>query len=412
MAKAATHKNRALIVGGSIAGLFAALLLRRIGWRVDIFERTGSELFERGAGIVTHKELLDLFAFAGIDSAAAMLGVSVPGRIILGRDGGVEASLPLPQVVTSWSLLYQILRQTLPDECYHHHHHVIRVEQTEDSVCAHFESGASAQGDLLIGADGIFSNIRRQLLPAAAPAYVGYFAWRGTVEEQDLSRMTQDTLCDHFGFSLLAGEQMLGYPIAGVNEAVARGKRRFNFVWYRPATVETLPTVLTDVDGVSHSLSIPPNKIRSAVIAGMREDAERLLAPQFAEVVQKTKQPFIQTIQDLEVSRMNYGPRIAIIGDAAFVARPHVGMGVTKAAGDAAALVRAIEANPSDLARALAGFESERLGYGAAVVRRARDLGAYLQPALLTDRERIAAELYRQPKSIMAETAVNTGMLS
>src|SRR5258706_6770613 len=98
---------------------------------------------------------------------------------------------------------------------------------------------------------------------------------------------------------------MLGYPVAGLNEAVAVGKRRYNFVWYRPAAIgDALNELLTDIDGVSHALSIPPNKIRPEVIEGLRRDACRLVASQFAEVLQRTEQPVIQAIQDLETAKI------------------------------------------------------------------------------------------------------------
>ena len=69
----------------------------------------------------------------------------------------------------------------------------------------------------------------------------------------------------------------------------------------------------------------------------MRADAISLLAPPFAEVMTKARQPLLQAIVDLETPAMIVG-RIALLGDAAFVARPHVGMGTTKAAGDARVL--------------------------------------------------------------------------
>ena len=211
-----------------------------------------------------------------------------------------------------------------------------------------------------------------------------------------------------FAFSLPPGEQMLGYPVAGPSEADEPGHRRFNFVWYRPANDDHLRELLTDTDGVTHAVSIPPDKIRPEVVAALRSDAERVLAPQFAEVVRKTDQPFIQTIQDLESNRMVLGLRSAVIGDAAFVARPHVGMGVTKAAGDAAALVDAIETHPDDLAKALARFEAERLPVGRAVVLRARQLGVYMQSQILSDEEQRFAERHRRPEAVMAETAIAT----
>ena len=57
-----TDGKRALIIGGSMAGLLSALLLRRIGWRVDVFERSADDLASRGAGIATHPELREILA--------------------------------------------------------------------------------------------------------------------------------------------------------------------------------------------------------------------------------------------------------------------------------------------------------------------------------------------------------------
>ncbi|MEY9266475.1 2-polyprenyl-6-methoxyphenol hydroxylase-like FAD-dependent oxidoreductase [Bradyrhizobium elkanii] len=278
-------------------------------------------------------------------------------------------------------------------------------------MVARFSDGSEVSADLLIGADGIFSCVRAQLAIDVRPAYVGYVAWRGLVNERDLSPRTRAELCDWFAFSLPPGEQMLGYPVAGTKEEMDVGERRFNFVWYRPANADHgLADLLTDIDGIRHELSIPPTKIRSDVIASMRQDAERLLAPQFAEVVRLTPQPFMQAILDLETPRMALGSRTVILGDAAFVARPHVGMGVTKAAADAAALVDALRAHPADLPAALAEFESIRLPFGAAVVRRARHLGAYMQAQIATAEERAMAERHRSPEAVMAETAVATGI--
>ncbi|MBB4371042.1 2-polyprenyl-6-methoxyphenol hydroxylase-like FAD-dependent oxidoreductase [Bradyrhizobium sp. cir1] len=394
-----------------MAGLFAALLLRRQGWNVDVYERIGAELAGRGAGIVTHRELFEVLGRAGIDTDAAAVGVVVPGRRVLDRSGRIVGELGLRQVLTSWGHLYGLLKAALPAEHYHHGKNLAEVAELGDRVVARFSDGSEVSGDLLIGADGIFSCVRAQLAAKVRPAYAGYVAWRGLVNERDLSSRTRAELCDWFAFSLPPGEQMLGYPVAGANEEMDVGERRFNFVWYRPADADHgLSDLLTDIDGVRHELSIPPTRIRSEVIASMRRDAEQLLAPQFAEVVRLTPQPFIQAILDLETPRMALGSRTVILGDAAFVARPHVGMGVTKAAADAAALADALRAHPADLPAALAKFESMRLPFGAAVVRRARDLGAYMQAQIATAEERAMAERHRSPEAVMTETAVAAGI--
>jgi len=411
IASQTTAPRRAIIIGGSMAGLFAALMLRRAGWDAHVYERIGSELSGRGAGIVTHQELFDILKLCGVDSEAARVGVYVSGRRVFARDGSLSGELPLEQIVTSWGHLYGLLRQTFPSSAYHHGCNLLRVEEQADAVVAHFADGTTATADLLIGADGIFSSVRAQFLPDVKPSYVGYIAWRGLVAESELSPATRADLCDHFAFSLPPDEQMLGYPVAGLNDAMGKGQRRFNFVWYRAAEAHTtLRRMLTDVDGVEHDLSIPPNKIRPELVAELRDVAAATLAPQFAEVVARTAQPFIQVIQDLQTTRMALGARTVILGDAAFVARPHVGMGVTKAASDAVALVAALERHAGDIPRALSDFDHDRMAYGAAVVRRARQLGSYMQPQPLSAEDRVHAERHRQPAAIMAETAVATGI--
>jgi 2-polyprenyl-6-methoxyphenol hydroxylase-like FAD-dependent oxidoreductase len=412
-AQNAAGRRRAIVVGGSMGGPFTALLLRRSGWQVDVFERIGDELAGRGAGIVTHDELFQTLRRAGINADASALGVPVPGRRVFDQSGRIAGEVLLDQVLTSWGRLYALLRDALPSQYYHNGKSLDRIEEGDAKVTAHFADGTSAEAELLVGADGLFSSVRRQFLPEVQPLYAGYVAWRGLVNEAELSAQTRQSLCNWFGFSLPPGEQMLGYPVAGADEAVASGRRRFNFVWYRPAAAGGgLRELLTDIEGVQHELSIPPNRIRQVVMEQMRADAERLLAPQFAEVVRRTQQPFLQAILDLETPQMALGQsrRIAILGDAAFVARPHVGMGVTKAAADAAALADALDANPRDVPAALATFEHSRLSYGAAVIRRARELGSYMQAQLLTDDERAMAERHRSPEAVMAETAVATGI--
>ncbi len=407
---AAATPKRAIIIGGSMAGLFTALRLLRLGWDAHIYERIGSELSGRGAGIVTHAELFEVLKDCGVDSEAARVGVPVLGRRIFSRDGTLTHEQPLPQIVTSWGHLYGLLRQAVPPERYHHGRHLLKVEDGPDKVIAHFEGGERVEGDLLVGADGIFSTVRAQFAPDVKPTYAGYIAWRGLVAEGELSPKTREELCDHFAFSLPPGEQMLGYPVAGENEAMERGSRRFNLVWYRQAPAgPLLRDLLTDVDGVEHALSIPPNKIRPEIIADLRRTAQETLSPQFAEVVERTVQPFIQVIQDLVSERMALGPHTVVLGDAAFVARPHVGMGVTKAASDADALAHAL-IETADVPAALDAFNTKRRAYGAAVVRRSRNLGAYMQAPPLTEEDRVAAERHSQPDAIMAETAVNTGI--
>jgi 2-polyprenyl-6-methoxyphenol hydroxylase-like FAD-dependent oxidoreductase len=135
----------------------------------------------------------------------------------------------------------------------------------------------------------------------------------------------------------------------------------------------------------------------------MRDAAERLLAPQFRAVVGQIAEPLLQPIYDLESPRMAQG-RVAILGDAAFVARPHVGAGVSKAADDAAALVEALDRH-DNVEAALKAFEAARLPDNRRIIERARHLGAYLQ-ATRTDAEQARAGRHSTDRAVIEETAL------
>ncbi|MCQ1855945.1 FAD-dependent monooxygenase, partial [Neorhizobium galegae] len=190
--------GHALIIGGSMGGLFAARLLLSKGWTVDVYERISSELAGRGAGIVTHPELFDILDACGIDSENAKVGVSVEGRRVFDRNGEIIGEKSHPQILTSWGRLYAILKEGLPEGCYHHGYNLQSVEVEADGVVARFDNGSEARGDLLVAADGIFSAVRAHYMPDVMPNYVGYVAWRGLVDEADLSADTRSALCDHF----------------------------------------------------------------------------------------------------------------------------------------------------------------------------------------------------------------------
>ncbi len=391
---------RILVVGGSLGGLMAAGMLLRAGHAVTVLERASGSLDGRGAGIVTHRRLVDALRAAGaaVDDS---LGVSVQHRVALAVDGQTLAQTDYPQVLTSWSRLYALLRAALPTGCAPGGQAVVRIVQHGSGARAVCSDGQAVEADLLIAADGIRSTVRAQLAPGVQPQYAGYVAWRGVCDEAALSRHTRETLFGHFGFGLPEHEQMIGYPVAGPGNSTAPGTRRYNFVWYRPADEATgLRRLLTDADGQHHPGGIAPQQVNWREIARMREAGRALLAPQWAEVLEKTAQPFLQPIFDLAAERLAFD-RVALLGDAAFVARPHVGMGVTKAGEDALALAQAIAAHGATPA-ALAAYEAARLPPGQAVVARGRQLGAYLQAQGQAGR---AAQ--RDPLAVLRETAID-----
>ena len=398
-------KRRVLVIGGSVGGLFAANLLQRCGWDVTIFERANVPLNSRGAGIATHPKLLKLLGKAGVTIGSA-LGVHVTERITFDQDGSTLGTCYMPQVMTGWSRLYQVLQTALLGDCYRMGTTLTDIEQDGDGVTAIFADGERVQGDLLIGADGIRSTVRTMFLPDVKANYAGYVAWRGMVDEGQMSAETHSTLFNKFTFCLPHREQILAYPIAGEGDVLTPGLRRYNYVWYRPANKVELARLLTDDEGRQHLDGIPPSSIRGSVLDELRSDADRKLSPHFAEIVRRTSQPFLQGIYDLESPRMVFG-RVVILGDAAFVARPHPAMGVLKAADDAATLVDALkEVDRCEMDVALARWQAIQIVQNVRIVDHARNLGAYLQAGLLSGKKLDMAGRHQTPEMVMKETAV------
>lgn len=397
--------KKAIVIGGSIGGLFAANLLHRAGWDVHVYEQVAAELESRGAGIVTHPELLDILTEAGV-KVDASLGIQVEERITLAADGSRTGTSRYPQILTAWGRLFALLSAAFPADRYHGGKVLSSFHQDPHSVTVHFADGDSVSADLLIAADGLRSMVRQTLVADAKPHYAGYIAWRGMVEEAALSTRALEEMFPYFAFGLPEQEQMIAYPVAGKNNTVEPGKRRYNFVWYRPADeATTLRDMVTDASGKIWPEGIPPPLIQAHHLAQARTAARQVLAPQFAEMIEKTEHLFFQPVFDLESEQLAFG-RIALLGDAAFVARPHVGMGVTKAAEDARALVQALAAH-EDLHTSLEHYQTSRLASGKKIVARARALGAYMQAQISTPHERAMAAKYRSPEVVMAETAIS-----
>jgi len=366
------HRPSAIVIGGSLSGLFTATALRAVGWDVKLFEQSPNELDSRGGGIVLQPDVLEAFRFGGV-KLPAYPGVDSGDRIYLDQNDRIVDQFYMPQTQTSWSLIYSAMRRALPVDVIHPGERFTRLEQTGESVKAHFESGRVEEAELLIGADGARSTVRAQLLPDSQPSYAGYVAWRGLVEENDLPVEAANVLRDRFTFQQGEVHLILVYLVPGEDGATEVGKRRWNWVWYRPMSGESLRALMLDRNGTQRSTSLPPGTTKDTDIAELRSAAGRLLAPTLQVLVQATAEPFVQAIQDLRVEKMVFG-RTILLGDAAYVPRPHTAGSTAKAAANAVALAHALSKGSAHLQSALSGWELQQRRLGISM----SDLGISL----------------------------------
>ena len=212
-------------------------------------------------------------------------------------------------------------------------------------------------------------------------------------------------LFEHFGFCLPESEQMLGYPVAGPDNDLRLGHRRYNFVWYRPASEEReLPRLLTDDSGRTHTLSIPPPLIARDVIAAMRKAASQVLAPQFTTWSRSARSRSCSrsTISKSRAwrsaasrcSAMRRSSRVRTSAPASRRPRRMRSRSRTRC-------TRAPTLKPA------CGVSSPRAcRIGQRIIERTRALGAYVQADLRTQAERDYAALHRTPEAVLAETAM------
>jgi 2,6-dihydroxypyridine 3-monooxygenase len=375
--------RRAAVIGGSLGGLTAANLLRDDGWDVAVYEKSAVPLDGRGAGIVVHastvRYLLDRM---GLDIDT----ISCPSTVLryLAPDGSILHEEPSTYRFTAWNTLHRNLLAGIGER--HLLGHALcgldiggdggnSGEETcgDGPVELRFANGVVEHADLVAAADGFDSTVRRRLFGTVDAKYSGYVGWRGLVAESDLTTDTFDLLADAITYSVIPYSHIVAYPIPTVEGSVRPGERLVNYVWYRNvAAGAELEELMTGTDGILRGASLHPGAVQSRFIDEMKDAAEQL-APVMTEVVQRTPEPFLQVIQDIETPKMATA-RVALLGDGAFSARPHAAAGTAKAAEDGWKLIEALRTHDT-IPDALRHWEAGQMELGRQLVARARHLG-------------------------------------
>lgn len=363
---------RIAVAGGSIGGLCAGITLHGAGFDVQVYERIPGPMETRGAGIVVQSELTDLLRTHG---AGALPTTNCSVRRYLSPEGGDGKVQRAPQDFTSWEAIYRTLTAAFPSERYHRGAMLKDFGNRNGAVQAHIDGHGVVETDLLVAADGAQSPTRRRLLPDLTSTYAGYVAWRGTLGEADAPPELVRFFDDTFTFSEARSTgHILTYFIPGDGGDASPGMRRLNWVWYVGVSETDLPRLLTDRDGRQHRASLPFGGTSDSAIRDLRDLARREVHPMLAALVAATPQPFLQTIVDVAPTRTVFG-RVCLLGDAAFVVRPHTAGATAKAARDATTLARTLKRAGRNTDAGMSSFEEMQIEFGRGLVDNGVALG-------------------------------------
>ena len=365
-------KAKVAVIGGSLAGCSIAIVLRRAGCRVDVYERSPTDLQDRGAGIVLPNQLQSELIDRGF------LPPDYPGCPIRQRDwvvhdgsfeGRVVWRQPVSGVANHWGRLWRALRAAIPDACYHNGLGLIDYANSAEGISFQTSDGERRRADLLVAADGYRSLVREQMTWGSESDYAGYVLWRGNFEDSRVAdraviarldeRQSWLSACYDGGHSVL-------YMIPGAAETPGQDERRINWgIYSRPP------------DGlVLHEpSSIPEGSVTQAMYAQFDALLGDSLPAQIAALIRLSprEQVSIQPIYD-ELAVHFSEARVMLVGDAAAVVRPHTASGATKALQDALVFER-LSREHDDLDALLAAYGAERLENCNALVEVGRRIG-------------------------------------
>jgi 2-polyprenyl-6-methoxyphenol hydroxylase-like FAD-dependent oxidoreductase len=333
----------ALIVGAGIGGLSAGLALRRAGWAVRIFERAASAR-ELGFGLGLAPNAMAALRELGVADVVRARAFEPRSGEFRRMDGRVLKRVELPPGVVGGPMLIALrpaLHGALLDavgmDSLSVESRATRFTGAGDRVTLHLSDGRSAEGDLLVGADGLGSVIRGQLHPAEPPPRpCGIVAVRGAVHGA----------LHHLGD--LAGVFYLG---PGVESMLVRASDT-GIYWYLSLSSDLVP-------------------------AGMRDPAAvlALMSPRFdatfRAVTSATDDLRCDDLVDRDPIPFWSQGVVTLLGDAAHPVLPHTGQGAAAAITDAVELAKALAAD-AKVERALRAYEAERLKKTAALLGQGR----------------------------------------
>jgi 2-polyprenyl-6-methoxyphenol hydroxylase-like FAD-dependent oxidoreductase len=326
--------KKIMIIGGGIGGLCTAIALQQYGFGVSVYERM-RKLGEVGAGLTLWLNAIKVLRKLGVADAVISAGSKLKRSQIRANTGEtlfdaradeMETKYGEPAVAIHRADLHKILINALKPGTLYLNMNCAKFEQDDEKVTVYFENGESDTADLLIGADGIHSVVRKQMFPEIQLRYSGYTAWRGVVETENEAALglTSESWGMGARFGIVRVNKKRIYWFATHNqpigeEATSEQKKSkllgiFN-KWHKP---------------IVHLLDTTP--------------AESILQNDICDIA-----PFTSWTKG----------RVTLLGDAAHPTSPNMGQGACMAIESAYVLARALAEEP-DHKSALKRYENER----------------------------------------------------
>lgn len=366
---------KAIVVGGGIGGLATALSLHAEGIEVEVYEQSRT-IRELGVGINTLPHAIKELAALGLLDALDRVGIRTHELIYTNRFGqevwrdlrGLDAGYEFPQFSIHRGKLQAVLHQAVLDRIgganVHPGHQLAGFEDRGGKVTARFErreghDAVTATADLLVGADGIHSAVRRAFYPdEGPPSWNGLMLWRGAVEGKPFltgrsmiiaGGMNAKFVCyPIYNDPHAPGRTLLNWAVvAKIGDGSAPPPRRED--WSRLGDREEL---MSHVDGVFTLDVVDPVAIINSTV-------------DFYEYPMCDRDP---------VDRWSFG-HVTLLGDAAHPMYPVGSNGASQAILDARCLARLLAGCGGDVEAALKAYEAERLPLTAEIVRTNRKGG-------------------------------------
>jgi salicylate hydroxylase len=363
---------KVLIVGGGIGGIATALCLRRQGIACELVEQAPA-LTEIGAGIQISANAVRILERLGLGPGLREIAVYPQAHEFRSWDDGAailrtplgqaaEAAFGAPYYHAHRAELLDLMVGALGSAPVHLGHRVVAVAQGGDGVTATSDRGLALRGDVLIGADGIHSFVRRALFGADAPRDSGNVAWRGTLPAERLADLELERISGIW----------FGRARSFVHYFISAG-RTFNWI------------------GIGRSGSYAQESwiAEGAVAEAMAEFAD--WHPQVRRIIARTERLLKMALYDRDPLPDWQQGRIALLGDACHAMLPFHAQGAAQSIEDAYVLAGCLARLGADPVAALAayvGLRRQRTEWVQQYSREAEVMFQLDDPAAIARRDR------------------------